>query len=150
MGVDYLGKELLREVYATRSVKEARRRLLRFYRHCRESGVPELARLAKTVRAWEAELLAWHDTGLTNAATEGENLLIKKIKRVGHGFRNVENYRLRLLLHCGVSWTASGSRVDARPSTSVGRVEPRWWTFWWSTRVLRGGEFQRSALGSFR
>jgi hypothetical protein len=32
------------------------------------------------------------------------NLLIKKIKRVGHGFRNTDNYRLRLLLHCGVEW----------------------------------------------
>ena len=32
------------------------------------------------------------------------NLLIKKVKRVGHGFRNFGNYRLRLLLHCGVSW----------------------------------------------
>jgi len=104
VGAAYLGKELLREVYATRGPKEARRRLSRFYRHCRECRVPELARLAKTIRAWEAELLAWHDTGLTNAATEGENLLIKKIKRVGHGVRNVENYRLRLLLHCGVSW----------------------------------------------
>ena len=31
-------------------------------------------------------------------------LLIKKIKRVGHGFRNFDNYRLRLLLHCGVNW----------------------------------------------
>jgi transposase len=32
------------------------------------------------------------------------NLLVKKIKRVGHGFRNFQNYRLRLLLHCGVEW----------------------------------------------
>lgn len=30
---------------------------------------------------------------------------MKKIKRVGHGFRNRKNYRLRLLLHCGgVAW----------------------------------------------
>ncbi len=36
--------------------------------------------------------------------TEAMNPLIKKIERVGHGFRNVHNYRLRLLLHCGVDW----------------------------------------------
>jgi len=36
-------------------------------------------------------------------ATEAINPIIKKIKRVGHGFRNVQNYRLRLLLHCGVT-----------------------------------------------
>ena len=32
------------------------------------------------------------------------NLLIKKILRVGHGLRNFHNYRLRPLLHCGVTW----------------------------------------------
>ena len=26
------------------------------------------------------------------------------VKRVGHGFGNFANYRLRLLLHCGVTW----------------------------------------------
>jgi hypothetical protein len=29
------------------------------------------------------------------------NLLIKKIKRVGHGFRRFANYRLRVLLYTG-------------------------------------------------
>jgi transposase len=31
-------------------------------------------------------------------STEAINLLVKKVKRVGHGFRNFANYRLRLLL----------------------------------------------------
>ena len=115
VGAAYLAKELLREVYATRGPKTARRRLLRFYRHCRDSALPELARLARTIRSWEREILAWHDTGLTNAATEGNNLLIKKVKRVGHGFRNFENYRLRLLLHCGVEWhTPPVARIRGR------------------------------------
>jgi hypothetical protein len=42
--------------------------------------------------------------GCSNGPTEAINLLIKKVKRVGHGFRNFANYRLRLLLHCGVTW----------------------------------------------
>lgn len=29
-------------------------------------------------------------------------LLIKKVLRVAHGFRDLNNYRPRLLLHCGV------------------------------------------------
>jgi transposase len=65
----------------------------------------ELSRLVRTVRAWQAEILAWHRTaGCSNGATEAINLLIKKVKRVGHGFRNFANYRLRVLLHCGVRW----------------------------------------------
>ncbi len=41
---------------------------------------------------------------VSNGPTEAINGLIKKIKRIGHGFRNFDNYRLRLLLHCGVDW----------------------------------------------
>ncbi len=104
VGAAYLAKELLRETYAARSPKLARRRLDGFYRHCHQADIEELARLAGTIRPWQTEILAYHTTGLTNAATEGTNLLIKKIKRVGHGFRNFDNYRLRLLLHRGVSW----------------------------------------------
>jgi transposase len=111
----YLAKELLREVYATRRLSTARRRLARFYAHCEQSHVRECRRLAKTIRAWEAEVLAFHTTGRSNGVTEGINLLIKKIKRVGHGFRNLNNYRLRLLLHCGVQWqTPRTARVRGR------------------------------------
>jgi hypothetical protein len=70
--------------------------------------VPELSRLTRTIQVWEAEILTWHATnGCSNGPTEAVNLLIKKVKRVGHGFRNFANYRLRLLLHCGVTWQTS-------------------------------------------
>jgi transposase len=99
------GKELLRAVYATGDLADARTALERFYRWADGVGVAELSRLARTVKAWEAEILAFHATdGCSNGPTEAMNLLIKKVKRVGHGFRNFTNYRLRLLLHCGVSW----------------------------------------------
>jgi transposase len=99
------GKELLRAVYAAVGMPAARAALDRFYRWVDGVQVAELSRLARTVRAWEAEILAWHATeGCSNGPTEAVNLLIKKVKRVGHGFRNFDNYRLRLLLHCGVTW----------------------------------------------
>jgi transposase len=99
------GKELLRGVYAADGTADARRVLARFYHWCDGVGVAELSRLARTVRAWEAEILAFHSTGgCSNGPTEAMNLLVKKVKRVGHGFRNFGNYRLRLLLHCGVRW----------------------------------------------
>jgi transposase len=99
------GKELLRAVYAADDLADAGAALERFYRWAGGVGVPELSRLARTVRAWEGEILAWHVTGgCSNGLTEAMNLLIKKVKRVGHGFRSFTNYRLRLLLHCGVAW----------------------------------------------
>jgi transposase len=100
----YLAKELLREVYATTDIADAHHRLDAFHEHCRHADVHELARLSRTVRRWQPQVLAWHATALTNGPTEAVNLLVKKVKRVGHGFRNFENYRLRLLLHCGVQW----------------------------------------------
>ena len=80
--------------------------------------MPELERLARTIARWETPILRWHHTRLTNAATEGTNLVIKNIKRtrpahgrcrgpmlrLGFGFRNFDNYRLRLLLRCGAPW----------------------------------------------
>jgi transposase len=99
------GKELLRAVYRAVGMPTARAALERFYRWCDGVGVPELSRLARTVRAWEAEILAFRATGgCSNGPTEAVNLLVKKVKRVGHGFRNFANDRLRLLLHCGVRW----------------------------------------------
>jgi transposase len=114
----YLAKELLREVYATTDIADAQDRLGRFYDHCRRAEVRELTRLARTVRRWQPQVLAWHLTGLTNGPTEAVNLLMKKIKRVGHGFRNFDNYRLRLLLHCGVQW-------QTRPTASIRARQPR-------------------------
>ena len=119
------GKELLRAVYAANDLADARAALERFYRWSDGVGVAELSRLARTVRAWEAEILAFHTTGgCSNGPTEAVNLLIKKVKRVGHGFRNFDNYRLRLLLHCGVTWQTAPDRETARPLPTLGGVEP--------------------------
>jgi transposase len=110
------GKELLGAVYAAADLAGARAALDRFYRWCDGIQVPELSRLARTVRAWQTEILAFHSTaGCSNGPTEAINLLIKKVKRVGHGFRNFANYRLRLLLHCGVRWqTHRTARLRSR------------------------------------
>jgi transposase len=38
---------------------------------------------------------------VSNGPTEALNNLIKRIKRIGFGFRNFENYRIRALLYAG-------------------------------------------------
>lgn len=116
----YLAKELLREVYSATSERHARRRLVVFYQHCTDAEVPELTRLAKTIASWEDEILAYHATGLSNGPTEAVNLLIEKARRIGHGFRNFDNYRLRLLLTCGVKWqTRPVARIRGRKPRSA-------------------------------
>jgi transposase len=112
----WIAAQDLRLLYRAKNREHADRRLHRWLVHCADSNIPELHRLASTIDAWRPELLAYFDTGgVSNGPTEAMNLLIKKIKRTGHGFRNFDNYRLRLLLHCGVTWhTPSPTRIRGR------------------------------------
>jgi transposase len=70
-------------------------RLSRFYERCGASGLPELERLANTVSAWWPEILAFLQTGITNAGSEGTNRVIKTVARDAYGFRNPVSQRLR-------------------------------------------------------
>jgi transposase len=112
----WIAAQGLRLIYRAKTREAAGRRLYRRLVHCADSNVPELHRLAATIDAWREGLLAYFDTsGVSNGPTEAMNLLIKKVKRTGDGFRNFHNYRLRLLLHCGVAWhTPSPTRIRGR------------------------------------
>jgi transposase len=111
-----VAKELLRDVYSAPGIRSARGRLAKFYTHCSNADVAELTRLAKTVRAWENEILAYHRCGLaSNGPTEAVNLGIETVRRTGRGFRNFNNYRLRLLLALGIKWhTRPAARIRSR------------------------------------
>ena len=63
--------------------------------------IPELATLAGTLDRWMPEIWAYFETGTTNAATEGCNRKVKQVKRAACGFRNHENYVLRIAIHAG-------------------------------------------------
>ena len=61
--------------------------------------ISEVARLGRTLRQWRPQVLAYFTTkGVSNGGTEAINLLIEKTRRLAHGFRNFDNYRLRILL----------------------------------------------------
>ena len=110
-----ISQELLREFYASKSLVTARRRLARFYAHATTTRVGEVSRLARTIKRWEPEILTFFETRASNAGSEAMNLITEKLRRNAHGFRNFENYRLRLLLHSGVQWnTPSTARIRGR------------------------------------
>jgi transposase len=83
--------------------------------------VPEVAKVGRTLRTWRTEYLAYFDTNrASNGPTEAVNLLIEKIRRIGHGYRRFDHYRLRLLLHCGIEWpTLEPPRIRRRRPTFV-------------------------------
>ncbi len=94
--------------------------------------LPELSQLSLTHRgtldAWSGELLAYSTPtgrrGVSNGPTEATNALIQ-VKRVKHGFRNFDNYRLRLLLAVGLDWRTV--QWQTPPATPVRAARHAWW-----------------------
>lgn len=119
-----VAKEHLRDVYSAPGLRSARGRLAKFYAHCSDADVAELTRLAKTVRSWEAEILAYHRCGLpSNGPTEAVSLGIETVQLTGRGFRNFDNYRLRQLLALGVErHTRPAARIRSRNHASSRRA----------------------------
>jgi transposase len=113
----WIAKEELRALCATAARgghrDEIHRRLWMFYRWCADAGIPELTTLAETIETWWPAIEVFLRTGLTNARTEGTNRLIKQVKRAACGFRNRDNYRRRVRLHC----TRQTRRLSARNPT---------------------------------
>lgn len=115
----WLAKESVRDMYLAENWRDARVLLTKAIRGCLADDVPEIVSLGKTLKRWEREILARHTTGASNGPTEGLNLCVKKVKRCGHGHRNFEHYRLRVLLHAGgVTWPTRPSppRIRTRAS----------------------------------
>lgn len=96
----YEAKERLHIFYRTRGYRKASGALTAFTDSLARTHVPELKTLRKTLMKWRDEILAYFFTGLTNGRTEGYNNLAKLIQRRAFGYKNFENYRLRLLNAC--------------------------------------------------
>ena len=113
----WLAKESVRDIYLTDDAVEAAVLVDKAIAGCRADAVPEIRSLGNTLASWRSEILAHHHSGASNGPTEGLNLLVKKVKRCGHGFTNFDHYRLRVLLHAGgVTWPTrpSAPRIRSR------------------------------------
>jgi transposase len=113
VAIAYRVKERLRDFYRTRDPDEARQILEELKSHClRRAMPPEVQKLGRTIRTWFDKIANFHLARVSNGPTESLNNLIKRIKRIGFGFRNFENYRIRVLLYAGKpNWRVLGSIV---------------------------------------
>ena len=62
----------------------------------------EFERLADTISEWFAPIIRMWRYTKNNGITEGFHRKMKLIQRRAYGYRNFENYRLRVLVECGV------------------------------------------------
>ena len=113
VAIAYRVKERLREFYRLKSLPAARHMLEDLIGHCRRRTMPpELQKLGRTLHAWFDKICNYHLARISNGPTEALNNLIKRIKRIGFGFRNFDNYRIRALLYAGKpNWRVLGSIV---------------------------------------
>jgi len=80
-----------------------RRRLADFYDAAIDARLPETTRLAETIQTWWPAILVALTEDASNARTEGFNRVIKQTKRVGCGYRSIDNYQRRILSHIAVT-----------------------------------------------
>ena len=113
VAIAYRVKERLREFYRTKDPDVAQAMLRELESHCRRRTMPpEIQRLGRTIGVWFEKITNFHLARVSNGPTEALNNLIKRIKRIGFGFRNFENYRIRALLYAGKpNWRVLGSIV---------------------------------------
>ena len=68
-----------------------------------------LRTLANTLTSWMEPIVAMWRFSKSNGITEGFHNKMEMMSRRAYGFRNFENYRLRVLAHCG--WDGIINRV---------------------------------------
>jgi transposase len=75
-------------------------RFLRAIYQLRQAGLPQLVQLGETLHAWREEIAAMWRFTRNNGITEGFHNKMELINRQAYGFRNFENYRLRVKVLC--------------------------------------------------
>ena len=86
-----------------RTKKQCRRLIpyfLRAIERLKEIGMKPLVQLAETFESWKEEIVRMWRFTKNNAITEGFHTKMEMISRRAFGFRNFENYRLRVKVLC--------------------------------------------------
>jgi len=76
-------------------------RFLRALHQLLQAGLAPLVQLGQTLSSWSQEIVAMWRFTRNNGITEGFHNKMELINRQAYGFRNFENYRLRVKVLCG-------------------------------------------------
>jgi len=90
-------KEEFRAWYSEPDKSRAEKTLAALEDKIIQSRLPELRALLPMFSNWREEILNYFDYRITNGFVEGKNNRIKTIKRIAYGYRNMDNFRMRIL-----------------------------------------------------
>jgi transposase len=77
------------------------KRLVDWIWKLRYCGFPAMETLAETLDSWSSEIACMWRFTKNNGITEGFHTKMEVIQRRAYGFKNFENYRLRVIVLCG-------------------------------------------------
>ena len=108
----YEAKQRLMRLLLTKSVnaKKARRLLPRFLTLIGQFENSPAKALAATLKDWIEPIVSMWRFSRSNGITEGFHTKMEMLSRRAFGFRNFENYRMRVLAQCG--WNGIINRVE--------------------------------------
>ncbi len=87
----------VRKIYRVRNWKDGCSQLRKTIWYCKQSKIPEMETLARTLGRWKEKILNYYISGTTNAYTEGIHTRFELIKRQHCGIRNIERFAKRLM-----------------------------------------------------
>jgi transposase len=124
VAIAYRVKERRSDFYRTGDPDEAKAMLAELQAHCTKKAMPpEIQKLGRNIKKWFDKIANLHLARVSNGPTESLNNLIKRIKRIGFGFRNFENYRIRALLYAGKpNWRARSSFSEQADPARIRRA----------------------------
>lgn len=76
-------------------------KLLELIKTLKDSGFKPIVTLAKTLANWDEAIVCMWRFSKSNGITEGFHRKMKLIQRRAYGFKNFDNYRLRVIAECG-------------------------------------------------
>jgi len=98
---DTLHKLLMIKHQTKRECKQLLPKFLEMVKELKHSPFKHLRTLGKTLYNWREEIVRMWRFTKNNGITEGFHRKMKLIQRRAYGFRNFENYRLRVRVLCG-------------------------------------------------
>lgn len=108
----YYLKEWFYDLYEQPNEEAASIFLDQWIQEAKLSPFPAYHEVCKTLETWKPYILTYFELPYTNAITEGTNHKIKNRKRISYGFRNMENFRIRVKLECSKNQNSTSSSPE--------------------------------------
>ena len=91
---------LLEKHLTQKKCRQLAPRLLRMIAELRQAGLAPLVQLGNTLHSWREEIATMWRFTRNNGITEGFHTKMEVLQRQAYGFRNFNNYRLRVKVMC--------------------------------------------------